>query len=52
LQSQFVLGKWKKTEETLVKLKIEKAVEAIETFITAGITTAMNQINHWELVVE
>ena len=52
MQSEFVLGKWKKTEEPLVKLKIEKAVEAIETFATAGITTAMNQVNHKEFTIE
>jgi PTH1 family peptidyl-tRNA hydrolase len=52
MQSQFVLGKWKKVEEPLVKLKIGKAVEAIETFITAGIATAMNQVNHLELSPE
>lgn len=46
MQSEFVLGKWKKSEEKLIKLKIEKAVEALETFATAGITTAMNQVNH------
>jgi PTH1 family peptidyl-tRNA hydrolase len=45
-QSDFVLGKWKKEEEPLVKLKIEKAVEAIETFALQGITTAMNQVNN------
>jgi PTH1 family peptidyl-tRNA hydrolase len=45
-QSDFVLGKWKKEEEPLVKLKIEKAVEAIETFALQGITIAMNQVNN------
>jgi peptidyl-tRNA hydrolase, PTH1 family len=45
-QSDFVLGKWKKEEEPLVKLKIEKAVEAIETFAVQGITAAMNQVNN------
>lgn len=45
-QSEFVLGKWKKEEESLVKLKIEKAVEAIETFALQGITVAMNQVNN------
>jgi PTH1 family peptidyl-tRNA hydrolase len=48
MQSEYVLGKWQKTEEPLVKLKIEAAVEVIETFATAGITTAMNQVNHKE----
>jgi PTH1 family peptidyl-tRNA hydrolase len=41
-----VLGKWYKEEEPLVKLKIEKSVEAIEIFVTQGITMAMNAINN------
>jgi PTH1 family peptidyl-tRNA hydrolase len=45
-QSDFVLGKWKKEEEPLMKLKIEKSVEAIETFALQGITAAMNQVNN------
>jgi peptidyl-tRNA hydrolase, PTH1 family len=45
-QSDFVLGKWKKEEEPLMKLKIEKAVEAIETFALQGITAAMNVVNN------
>jgi PTH1 family peptidyl-tRNA hydrolase len=45
-QSDFVLGKWLKEEEPLVKLKIEKAVEAIETFALQSITAAMNQVNN------
>ena len=45
-QSDFVLGRWKKEEEPLVKLKIEKAVEIIEKFAVQGITTAMNDINN------
>ena len=46
LQAEFVLGKWQKTEEPMVKLKIKKAVESIETFATQGITTAMNLVNN------
>jgi PTH1 family peptidyl-tRNA hydrolase len=46
MQSDFVLGKWTKEEELLVKIKIEKAVEVIETFATQGITAAMNWINN------
>ena len=45
-QSDFVLGKWRNSEEPLVKLKIDKSVEAIETFALQGITTAMNQVNN------
>jgi peptidyl-tRNA hydrolase, PTH1 family len=47
-QSDFVLGKWNKEEEPMVKLKIDKSVEAIETFAVQGITTAMNQVNNQE----
>lgn len=46
MQSDFVLGKWKKEEEPLVKLKIEKAVETIESFAAQGITAAMNHVNN------
>ncbi|HKZ65406.1 MAG TPA: aminoacyl-tRNA hydrolase [Chitinophagaceae bacterium] len=45
-QSEFVLGKWKKEEEVLVKLKIDKSVEVIENFATQGITAAMNLVNN------
>lgn len=48
LQADFVLGKWTKEEEPLVKRKIEKSVEAIECFATQGIATAMNTINNQE----
>jgi PTH1 family peptidyl-tRNA hydrolase len=47
-QSNFVLSKWRREEEPLVKLKIEKAVEVIENFAVQGITAAMNQINNQE----
>jgi PTH1 family peptidyl-tRNA hydrolase len=46
MQSDFVLGKWRKEEEPLIKIKIEKSVEIIETFATQGITAAMNWINN------
>ena len=48
MQSDFVLGKWKKEEESLIKLKIEKSVEVIEAFAFQGITTTMNWINNQE----
>ena len=47
-QADYVLGKWKKSEEPMVKLKIEKSVDTIECFATQGITTAMNQVNNQE----
>lgn len=45
-QADFVLGKWRKEEEPLVKLKIDKSVEVIEIFASQGITTAMNEVNN------
>ena len=48
LQADFVLGKWNKEDEPLVKLKIDKSVEAIETFAVQGITAAMNKVNNQE----
>lgn len=47
-QVDFVLGKWTKEEEPLTALKIEKAVEAIESFVTNGITLTMSEINNKE----
>ncbi len=44
-QADFVLGKWQKEEEPLVKLKIDKCVEIIESFATVGIDNTMNQYN-------
>jgi len=52
MQSEYVLGKWLKEEEPIVKLKINKSVEAIEIFATAGITMAMNQVNNKEFSIE
>lgn len=46
MQSEFVLGKWTKEEEPLVKLKIEKSVEAIEVFAIQGLNAAMNSVNN------
>jgi PTH1 family peptidyl-tRNA hydrolase len=49
MQADFVLSRWKKEEEPLVKKKIELALEVIESFAFAGLTTAMNQINNKEI---
>jgi PTH1 family peptidyl-tRNA hydrolase len=45
-QADFVLSKWKKSEELIVQKKIDASVEAIEVFGTQGIATAMNQFNN------
>jgi peptidyl-tRNA hydrolase, PTH1 family len=48
MQADYVLAKWEKKQEPLVKLKIERAVETIECFATQGITAAMNEVNNQE----
>ena len=52
MQADYVLGKWNKEEEPVVWLKIDKAVEVIEIFVVAGVTTAMNQVNDKEFSVD
>jgi PTH1 family peptidyl-tRNA hydrolase len=52
MQSEYVLSKWHKDEEGLVKLKIDKSVETIELFGTSGITMAMNKVNNKEFSIE
>jgi PTH1 family peptidyl-tRNA hydrolase len=52
MQAEYVLGKWQKEEEAIVKLKIDKSVEVIEIFALAGVTTAMNLVNNKEFSVD
>jgi PTH1 family peptidyl-tRNA hydrolase len=49
-QIDFVLGKWTKDEIQIVKVKIEKSVEAIESFIFIGLQRTMSLINNQEIV--
>lgn len=51
LQSDYVLSKWKKEEEPLVKVKIEKAVGVIESFATRGLSLTMNDVNSADYAV-
>ncbi|NDF98350.1 MAG: aminoacyl-tRNA hydrolase [Chitinophagia bacterium] len=44
-QADFVLSKWKSTEEKQVSNKIMQCVEAIEVVATQGLDVAMNQFN-------
>lgn len=46
MQVDFVLGKWRPEELPLVKLKIEKSLAVIESFVTIGIDRTMNNINN------
>lgn len=50
-QVHFVLGKWQKEEEPLVKKKIETCVDVIESFAAAGINNAMNKYNNAEITL-
>lgn len=45
MQVEFVLSRWNKEEEEEVSKQILRAAEAIETFVFAGVNTAMNQFN-------
>lgn len=45
LQADFVLSKWKKEEEKIVKLKIDASVDIIESFATKGLSLTMNEVN-------
>jgi PTH1 family peptidyl-tRNA hydrolase len=45
-QVDFVLSPWTEAEKPVIRHKIEKSVEIIETFVLSGITRAMNEFNH------
>lgn len=49
MQAEFVLGKWNKEEEPIVKKKIDVCVEVIEAFATVGINHVMNKFNNIEI---
>jgi peptidyl-tRNA hydrolase, PTH1 family len=44
-QVDYVLGKWRESELPLVRQKIEKSVEIIESFVTIGIERTMSLYN-------
>jgi peptidyl-tRNA hydrolase, PTH1 family len=45
MQVDFVLGKWTGEELPVVNLKLQKCVEAIESFISIGIERTMTEVN-------
>jgi PTH1 family peptidyl-tRNA hydrolase len=51
MQADFVLGKWRKEEIPLVQNKIEKCVEAIESFAAIGLEKTMSNINSKDIVL-
>ncbi|MDQ6758121.1 MAG: aminoacyl-tRNA hydrolase [Bacteroidota bacterium] len=46
MQVEFVLSKWFTEEIPLVKIKIEKSIEVIESFATIGIDKTMSLVNN------
>ncbi len=50
MQADFVLSKWLKAEEPVVLRKIEKCIELMESFVTAGIDQTMTAYN--KLVID
>jgi PTH1 family peptidyl-tRNA hydrolase len=50
-QVDYVLGRWSQSELPLVKLKIEKSVELVESFVKMGIEWTMNQYNKLEITL-
>lgn len=51
MQVDYVLGKWTGEELPIVKNKVEKCVELIESFIFIGLQHTMNQYNKLEFPV-
>jgi PTH1 family peptidyl-tRNA hydrolase len=50
MQIEFVLGKWDSVEIPVVKKKVDKSVEVIESFAVRGLAAAMNEVNNLEFV--
>ena len=50
-QADYVLSKWKKEEVPLVKMKIEKCIEIIESIATRGVSLTMNDANNFEFKI-
>ena len=46
MQVEFVLSPWFKEELPLVKLKIDKSIEVIESFASVGIDKTMSMVNN------
>jgi peptidyl-tRNA hydrolase, PTH1 family len=51
MQVEYVLGRWRKEDLPLVKLKNEKAVQVVESFIQMGLERTMNDYNKIEITL-
>ena len=50
-QVEFVLDKWRTDELPLVKLKISRCIDVIESFVLSGIERTMNEVNKLEFIL-
>ena len=51
MQVEYVLGKWRNDELPLVKMKIEKSVQVVESFVHLGLERTMNDYNKIEITL-
>jgi peptidyl-tRNA hydrolase, PTH1 family len=51
MQVEWVLGKWKPEDLPLIKIKNEKAVQVIESFVQMGLERTMNDYNKIEITL-
>ncbi len=51
MQVEYVLGTWRKEDLPLIKIKNEKAVEVVESFVHMGLERAMNDYNKIEIAL-
>jgi PTH1 family peptidyl-tRNA hydrolase len=51
MQVEWVLGKWRTEDLSLIKLKNETAVQIIESFVHLGLARTMNDYNKIEVTL-
>jgi peptidyl-tRNA hydrolase, PTH1 family len=51
MQVEYVLGTWRKDDLPLIKIKNEKAVQVVESFVHMGLERTMNDYNKLEITL-
>ncbi len=51
MQVEYVLGTWRKEDLPLIKIKNEKAVQVVESFVHMGLERTMNDYNKMEITL-
>jgi peptidyl-tRNA hydrolase, PTH1 family len=51
MQVEYVLGTWRKEDLPLIKIKNEKAVQVVESFVHMGLERTMNDYNKLEITL-